>query len=99
MIFLAIVDKNEKISVFRALGIALNSMLIVFGILVLIWLAVVLMKNIKLPGSKDKVTPTPIQMQNTDIEDDDMMAAVLAATIDFYEETGKEARLVSVRKL
>lgn len=99
MIFLAIVDKSDKISIFKALGIALNSMFIVFGILLLIWLFVVVVKYIKLPGSKEKVNPLLSENKSTEITDDDMMAAVLVATVDFYEETGKEVKLVSVRKL
>lgn len=36
---------------------------------------------------------------NTIIEDDDMMAAVLVATIDYQNEIKQDVRLVNVRKL
>ncbi|HHU80417.1 MAG: OadG family protein [Bacilli bacterium] len=104
MLFLAIVDKSEYISIPRAIGIALNSMLIVFGILVLIWLSVVLIKYVQLPRSNKPKDDQPVKNQPTitksvEIKDDDMMAAVLAATIDFNKETGKDAKLISVREL
>ena len=36
---------------------------------------------------------------NVNIEDDDMMAAVLVATIDYAEETKKDVKLKSVKRI
>ena len=44
-------------------------------------------------------SPVINRPRNTNIEDDDMMAAVLVATIDFRNEIKEDVRLVSVNKI
>ena len=39
------------------------------------------------------------EVKNTNITDDDMMAAVLVATIDYRNEVKKDVRLVSVKEV
>lgn len=39
------------------------------------------------------------QISIDDIKDDDVMAAVLVATIDFAEETKTDVRLVSIKEI
>jgi Na+-transporting methylmalonyl-CoA/oxaloacetate decarboxylase gamma subunit len=48
---------------------------------------------------KPESKPSNIQQKNTNITDDDMMAAVLVATIDFRNEVKEDVRLVSVREI
>lgn len=50
--------------------------------------------------TKSNTTSPKIHHQkNTNITDDDMMAAVLVATIDYRNEVKKDVRLVSVREV
>lgn len=39
------------------------------------------------------------QISIDDIKDDDMMAAVLVATIDYANETKKDVRLISIKQI
>jgi hypothetical protein len=39
------------------------------------------------------------QISINDIKDDDMMAAVLVATIDYSEQTKTDVRLVSIKQI
>lgn len=54
--------------------------------------------------SKNKKTKEPIVEEKQpvsikDIKDDDMMAAVLVATIDYATEVKQDVRLVSIRQI
>lgn len=100
MIFLAIYEKD--ISVGDSLLIALISMLLVFIVLTIIYGIVSLMKYIKIKDNSGEVVSTqPVfeRSKNVEIKDDDMMAAVLVATIDYVNETKKDVRLVSVEEI
>jgi hypothetical protein len=45
-------------------------------------------------------TPQPRpSLKLEDIKDDDMMAAALVATIDYYEETKQDVRVVSIKQI
>ena len=44
------------------------------------------------------MAPKP-QIKLEDITDEDMMAAVLVATIDYHEETQQDVKVVSVREI
>ena len=46
----------------------------------------------------EKVSSTPVT-KSVEIVDDDMMAAVLVATIDYQSEIKKDVRLISVREV
>ena len=54
-------------------------------------------------NEKETTNTTPVQqtkeVKNTSITDDDMMAAVLVATIDYRNEVKKDVRLVSVKEV
>lgn len=100
MIFLAIYDKD--ITVGDSLLIALISMLLVFIVLTIIYGIVSLMKYIKIKDNpEEEVSNQPVfeRNKNVEIKDDDMMAAVLVATIDYVNETKKDVRLVSVEEI
>ena len=44
-------------------------------------------------------SPVINRPRNTNIEDDDMMAAVLVATIDYRKEINKDVRVVNVKEV
>ena len=48
--------------------------------------------------TNEKVSSTPVT-KSVEIVDDDMMAAVLVATIDYQSEIKKDVRLISVREV
>ncbi len=79
---------------------ALLCIVIVFVILTLIYLIIALMNKIKALDVKQQVN---IKKEDTKINvdeiDEDMMAAILVATIDFKNETKQDARLVRVNKI
>ncbi len=86
--------------------IALIAILIVFVILAIIICAIKLMEIIYKKAAKKKEVPVTDEVsekveevKNTNIEDDDMMAAVLVATIDYANETKKDVRLKSVKRI
>lgn len=81
---------------------ALLCIVIVFVILTLIYLIIALMNKIKALDVKkqshhdNKTEETKINMNEID---EDMMVAILVATIDFKNETKQDARLVRVNKI
>ena len=87
---------------------ALFSILVVFLILIFITLIISLMKKLKLQDKVEtpKVAVKPAveekvrkQTKLEGIKDDDMMVAVLVATIDYANEVKEDVHLVSVREL
>lgn len=60
-------------------------------------------KQVEEAAKENKVvaTPTPVasEVKEVTITDDDMMAAVLVATIDYRNEVKKDVRLVSVKEV
>ena len=87
---------------------ALVCILIVFFILIFIYLLVALLNKIKaLDVKQEKVVQEATTTNKSssekikieDIEDDDMMAAVLVATIDYQKETQSDVRLVRVKRI
>ena len=92
----------------QALLVALVCILIVFGILVLLWGLVSLLKFVA-PKAKEEpkqvAAPAPAQaaprkaISLADIKDEEMMAAALVATIDYHEETQEDVRVVSIKEI
>ena len=87
---------------------SLVCILIVFAILITIYLIVALLNKFKALDAKTEEVKKPETKTNTqsfertkieDIEDDDMMAAVLVATIDYRNEIKEDVRLIRVRKI
>ncbi len=108
LLFLAVFDGLGKLgegdtTFGKALIIALVSILIVFIILALIIGAIKIMeqffKNKKAEAPKAVAQEKPQEEKNLEITDDDMMAAVLVATIDYANETKKDVRLKSVKRI
>ena len=105
MLFLV---QNVNINFGEACLFALFSILVVFVILILITLIISLMAKLKLTDKKEvKQVVKPVEQPKAsrkqtkleDIKDDDMMAAVLVATIDYANEIKEDVHLVSVREL
>ena len=105
MLFLV---QNVNITFGEACLFALFSILVVFVILILITLIIALMAKLKITDKKEvkqvaKPVEQPVATRKTtkleDIKDDDMMAAVLVATIDYANEIKEDVHLVSVREL
>lgn len=87
----------------RGLYISLVAILIVFTILVVISFCVGLLKNLNRKGSKaeqkEEATQQNVAPKSKEITDEDMMVAVLVATIDHKKETNMDAKLVSVKEI
>ena len=89
--------------------LSLVSILMVFAILlIIIGITSLVFKIVRMfeEGEKEKnavvtnekVSSTPVT-KSVEIVDDDMMAAVLVATIDYQSEIKKDVRLISVREV
>ena len=74
------------------------SIIIVFIILYLITLSVYLIKEKKQPAKTEVIPDKPV-LTLEDIKDEDMMVAVLTASIDYRNETKTDVRLVSVKEI
>ena len=104
---ISFLTQHEDISFIEGELVTVICVLIVFAMLILLALAVALFQFIK--GGDKKVeevaapvvsTPQPRpSLKLEDIKDDDMMAAALVATIDYYEETKQDVRVVSIKKI
>ena len=92
----------------KAVLIALIAILIVFVVLVIIIGSIKILQLCVNKFSKEKAIETPQEevsapvedkTPSTEIEDDDMMVAVLVATIDYANETKKDVKLKSVKRI
>ena len=103
-------NDGGSVSFGQALLIALVAILIVFVVLCLIigsikLLQVCVKKFGKKNEAKEEVSnetseaPVEESKPATEIEDDDMMAAVLVATIDYANETKSDVKLKSVKRI
>lgn len=76
---------------------------IVFAMLALLWGIVSLFRFIAPKAIEAKKEEKPVvqkqQIKLEDIKDEDMMVAVLVASIDYHEETQQDVRVVSVKEL
>lgn len=105
--FIPFLTQNENISFLEGLSVTATCVLIVFAMLIILALAVALFQFIKGGDKKVEEAPTPVvsapqprpSLKLEDIKDDDMMAAALVATIDYYEETKQDVRVVSIKQI
>jgi len=97
MIF-AVWSDWENIGIGEALLVALIAIIIVFLVLLLIILITYLtQKGLHVIDHFTEINP---KEENKILEEDeDAVVAVLVATIDFYKECGKEARVISIKKV
>ena len=78
----------------------LLSMLSIFFVIALIFVIVIAITPLKRlsPQTKEAIYEKEPLIQTNTIKDEDMMVAVLVASIDFRESTKKEPYLKSVRE-
>jgi len=91
-------NRGVNFSVVDSLIVSAIAIVVVFVVLIII-IAVCggFQKGIEKVEATTQINPRP---ENKILEtDEDAVAAVLAATIEFNKETGKDARLVSITKL
>ncbi len=88
----------DELSILDSLLVSLIAILIVFLVLVIIILVTSgFEKATKIVIEKSAINP---RKENAILaEDSDAVAAVLAATIDFHKATGKNPRVVSVKRI
>ena len=92
------VFKDGNISVGDALLIALVAILIVFAVLaIIIFVTWSMQKGMEKIEAKTNILP---REENKILsEDENAVVAALVATMEFYRETGKDVRIVSVKRI
>ena len=98
MIFTPVWTDWEKIGIGEALLIALVAILIVFLVLTIIILVVTtIQKGMQIVDKKTTIMP---RKENEILNnDEDAVIATLVATIEFHKETGKDARVISIKRI
>ena len=88
----------ESIGLGDSLLIALIAILIVFLVLIVIILVVsAIQKGVDVVEKKTSIMP---RKENEILnEDEDAVVATLVATIQFHKDTGKNARVISIKKV
>lgn len=90
--------ENPEINIGQALIISLIAILIVFGVLAVIifisWLF-----QVSIHGITSRTHILPKEENKILDQDEDAVVAVIAATIDFHKETGKNPEVISVTKV
>ncbi|MCR4911314.1 MAG: OadG family protein [Bacilli bacterium] len=96
--FLGIWTDWENIGVGEALLIALIAITIVFLVLgIIIFISFLFQKGIEIVQKKTEIMP---RKENEILNsDEDAVVAVLTATIEFHKETGKDARVISIKRI
>ncbi len=97
MTFDAVWKNWESIGLGDALLIALIAILIVFVVITIIILITgLIQKGMNIVDKKTTIMP---RKENEILNDDnDAVIAVLTATIEFHKETGKDARVISIKR-
>ena len=95
---LAVWKDWENIGIGDALLIALIAIAIVFLVLAIIILVVhLIQKGLDIVDRKTTIMP---RKENEILnEDPDAVVAVLTATIEYHKETGKDARVISIKRV
>mgnify|MGYP003303166199 CR=1 FL=1 len=95
---LGVWENIEDFSVVDSLLVALLAILIVFlALTVIILISTAIQKAMSKIEAKTNILP---REENKLLnEDEDAVVAALVATIDFYKETKKDARLISIKKI
>ena len=88
----------EEIGIPQALLIVLIAIFIVFLVLsIIIFITFIFQKGIGVVEKKTKIMPRKEnEILNTD---EDAVVATLVATIEFHKETGKDARVISIKRI
>ena len=96
--FLAVWTDWENINVGQAFLVALIAILIVFLVLsVIIFVTWIMQKSMEKIEAKTNILP---REENKILsEDENAVVAALVASMEFYRETGKEVRIVSIKRI
>ena len=88
----------EKMSVGEAFLVALVAIIIVFLVLsIIILFTFLLQKSMEKIDAKTNILP---KEENKILsEDENAVVAALVATMEFYRETGKDVRIVSIKRI
>ena len=95
---LAVWDNWENMNVGEALLVALIAIFIVFLVLsIIILFTFLLQKSMEVVDAKTNILP---KEENKILsEDENAVVAALVATMEFYSETGKDVRIVSIKRI
>ena len=95
---LGVWENIDSLGIGDAFLIALIAILIVFAVIVIIIVSATLFqKGIEVVQSKTNILP---RKENQLLEEDeDAVVALIAATIDFHKEFGKDCRVKSIERL
>ena len=87
-----------NIGVPEALLISIIAILIVFAVLaIIIFVSFLFQKGLEVVQKKTTIMP---RKENEILNsDEDAVVAVLVATIDYHKETGKDARVISIKRI
>ena len=98
MLILGVWPDNEPVNVGNAILIALVAILIVFLVLgIIISVTFALQKSMEKIDAKTNILP---REENKILsEDENAVVAALVASMEFYRETGKEVRIVSIKRI
>ena len=98
MNILAVWPSNEPVNVGNALLIAVIAIFIVFLVLsIIIFVTWLLQKSMEKINAKTNILP---KEENKILsEDENAVIASLVATMEFYRETGKDVRIVSIKRI
>ena len=98
MNLLAVWPSNEPVNVGNALLIAVIAIFIVFLVLsIIIFVTWLLQKSMEKINAKTNILP---KEENKILsEDPNAVVAALVASMEFYRETGKEVRIVSIKRI
>ena len=90
--------KDGNISIGEAFLIAIVAILIVFFVLaVIIFITFVMQKGMEKVEAKTNILP---REENKILsEDENAVVAALVATMEFYRQTGKDVRIVSIKRI
>ena len=98
MNILAVWPSNEPVNVGNALLIAIIAIFIVFLVLsIIIFITWLLQKSMEKINAKTNILP---KEENKILsEDENAVVASLVAVMEFYRETGKDVRIVSIKRI
>ena len=89
---------SENINIGEAFLVALIAILLVFFVLaVIIFITWVLQKSMEIINAKTNILPR--EENKLLSEDENAVVAALVATTEYYRETGKNVRIVSIKRI
>ena len=96
--FLAVWPKDQPVNVGNALLIAVIAIFIVFLVLsIIIFVTWLMQKSMEKINAKTNILPR--EENKILAEDENAVIASLVATMEFYRETGKDVRIVSIKRI